>query len=148
MLIGTYQNNLGDKNRIALPKKFCQELGESLIITKGYDNCLIIVNEQKWNKLISSFEQIPFVNSEVRDTRRFLIGSATEITTDSQGRFVLPDHLKSYSKINKNGTFLGLIDWVELWDSEIWKNKEENINNSSNIIAQKVSDILIEDNRK
>jgi len=147
MLIGTYQNNLGDKNRIALPKKFYDELGKTLIITKGYDNCLMIVNEKKWEKLISSFEQIAFVNSDIRDTRRFLIGSATEITLDGQGRFVLPDHLKTYSKISKNGTFLGLIDWVELWDSEIWKNKEESINSESNIIAQKVSNILIDEKK-
>lgn len=144
MIIGTYQNNLGEKNRIALPKKFSEEIGRDIIVTKGYDECLIIVDIKRWEKLIANFEQIAFVNSDIRDTRRFLIGSAIEVKTDTQGRFVIPDHLKSYAKIENEGTFLGLIDWIELWDSSVWNKKEETINNESNKIAQKISEILKE----
>lgn len=142
MLIGTYQNNLGEKNRIALPKKFVTELGNRIIITKGYDNCVMIVNEANWSKLIDSFSQIAFVNSEIRDTRRFLLGSAVEINTDKQGRFVIPDNLKKYAKIQKSGTFIGLLDWIELWDSENWEQKEIELNSDSSNIAQKVANIL------
>lgn len=147
MLIGTYNNNLGEKNRIALPKKFLEEMGTQLIVMKGYDNCLIIVNKARFEALVSDFAAIPFVNSEIRDTRRFLIGSAIEVDLDKQGRFVLPENLKSYSNIKKAGTFLGLIDWVELWDSHIWQEREESINNSSNEISQKVANILQNQNK-
>lgn len=142
MLIGTFENNLGEKNRIALPKKFVDELGDKVIVTKGYDDCLIIVDMKRWEKLLDSFKDIPFVNSDIRDTRRFLLGSATEVQLDKQGRFVLPENLKSYAKILKTGVFLGLVDWVEIWDKEIWADKELNINTNSNKIAEKVSEII------
>lgn len=142
MLIGTFTNNLGDKNRIALPKKFSSELGGKIIVTKGYDNCLIIVDVARWEKLIKSFESVAFVNSDIRDTRRFLIGSATEVETDKQGRFILPENLKMYSELKKTGVFLGLLDYVELWDSEVWTNKENEINKNAADVAQKVSQIL------
>ena len=52
MLIGEYRAKLGLKNRTALPKALRKELGEELIITRGYEGCLIIVDKAKWSKLI------------------------------------------------------------------------------------------------
>ena len=37
MLIGEYTSKLQEKNRVAMPKKFRSEIGEKIIITKGYE---------------------------------------------------------------------------------------------------------------
>lgn len=140
MLIGTQDSILGDKNRIAMPKKFSDELGGKIILTRGYDNCLIAVNEKSWNKLISQFEAVPFLNSDVRDVRRFLIGSAIEVELDNQRRFVLTENLKNYASLNKNIYFVGLGDWIEIWDKEIWDKKLNNMNSTE--IANKVFEVI------
>ncbi|QQR93785.1 division/cell wall cluster transcriptional repressor MraZ [bacterium] len=140
MLIGTQDSILGDKNRIAMPKKFSDELGNKLILTRGYDNCLIVVNDKNWNKLISQFEAVPFLNSDVRDVRRFLIGSAIEVELDSQRRFVLSENLKTYANLTKEVYFVGLGDWVEVWDKTIWSKRMNEMNSTE--IANKVFEVI------
>lgn len=143
MLIGEYLNKVGEKNRIALPKKFRQILGEKVIVTRGYEDCVIVVNEKQWSKLLTVFDDKPFTTSPVRDTRRFLIGGASEVTLDKQGRFVLPINLKEFASIDKDVVFVGLVDWVEIWSKEAWEKRMEKIKPSAAKIAedlQKVSE--------
>jgi MraZ protein len=145
MLIGSFKNNIGDKNRVAFPIKFKNELGSSLIVTKGYENCLIIVDKSKFSGLMNSIKDVPFVNSGLRDTKRFLIGSAQEIELDKQGRFVIPPDLKKYASLGNECVFIGLVDWIELWDKSIWDKKEESINSNSSEISDKLSELLNRD---
>src|SRR5689334_8081018 len=99
MLIGEYQNKVGDRKRIALPKKLRDELGSDLILTRGYENSLVIVNKHLWENLSKDIISGSFINTDIRDTSRFLIGSATEIDLDEQGRFVLPQALFDYAQL-------------------------------------------------
>ena len=48
MLIGQYEGVVGEKSRVAFPKKFREVLGDKLIITLGYENSLILVSEKGW----------------------------------------------------------------------------------------------------
>lgn len=142
MLIGSFKNNIGEKNRIAFPKKFKDELGSNLIITKGYENCLIIVDQSKFQILLDSFKDIPFVNSNIRDTKRFLVGSASEVELDKQGRFVISSELKKFANLDSEAIFLGLVDWVELWDYKVWNEKEIELNKDSESISTKLSELI------
>lgn len=138
MIIGEYQQKLGDKNRIAFPKKFKEELGNKLIMTKGYEGCLVIMSPAQWEEMVSDSVSGPFVSGVVRDTSRFLLASASEIELDSQGRFVVPTYLKEYSKLNSEGVFLGLGRWVELWGLEIWIKKRSDVEKTSSVIGEKL----------
>lgn len=127
MLIGEYDSKITENNRIALPKKFREELGEKLIVMNGYDGCLIIVNREKFLALTKDITEGRFINDSVRDTTRFLIGSAHEVELDKQGRFVLPQSHLEYAGIKKCGTFLGLMNWLELWEKDLWEERKEYI---------------------
>ena len=138
MIIGEYQQKLGDKNRIAFPKKFREELGNKLIMTKGYEGCLVIMSPAQWEEMVSDVVSGPFVSGLVRDTSRFLFAGASEIELDSQGRFVIPTYLKEYSGIESDGIFLGLGRWVELWGDEKWQKKSHEIEGESSIVGDKL----------
>lgn len=120
MLIGQYVGKLGAKGRIAFPKKFRSELGDKLIITLGYENSLIVVSEANWKTLLSGTEGKPFIQSETRETQRFLLGGAVEVELDSKGRFILPVFLRQFAKIEGEVIFLGLSRYVEIWDKSSW----------------------------
>jgi len=141
MLIGEYFNKVGEKNRIALPKKFREILGTKVIVTRGYEDCVIVVNEKQWNNLLSVFEDKPFTTSPVRDTRRFLIGGASEVVLDKQGRFVLPINLKEFAAIKKEVVFVGLVDWVEIWSRDAWEKRMEMIKPSAAKIAEELQKV-------
>lgn len=143
MLIGEYQYKVGEKKRTALPKKFRDELGKKIIITQGYEGCLIVVSPEQWKKIISDAASGPFVSGAVRDTSRFLLGGAVEVELDDQGRFVLPQNLLEYAKIEEEVCFLGLNRWVEIWDAKHWNERKQYIAEHSSEIAEKLGELEV-----
>lgn len=141
MLIGEYQNKVGDRKRIALPKKLRDELGNDLILTRGYENSLVIVNKHLWENLSKDIISGSFINTDIRDTSRFLIGSASEIELDDQGRFVLPQSLFDYAQIKEEVVFIGLVNWVEVWSKELWTKRMDYLSKHGSEIAQKLSEL-------
>lgn len=137
MFIGEYQTQLGDKNRLALPKKL-RSSDAVLIATRGYENCVLIVDSSRWNTLISEINKKPLLNLTLRDTKRFLIGGAHELELDAQGRFVLPESLKQYAHIDKEVVFLGVGEWIEIWDLDAWKSKLDYLSKNSADIADRL----------
>lgn len=121
MLIGQFEAKLGVKGRVAFPAKFRKELGDKLIITLGYENSLIVVSESEWKTLLEGTEGKPFIQSETRETQRFLLGGAVEVELDSKGRFILPSFLRQFAKIEGEIVFLGLSRYIEIWDKKSWE---------------------------
>ena len=139
MLIGEYRSTIGEKKRVSLPKKFREELGEDLILTRGYEQALIVVNEKMWKKVATEVMNGSFINKDIRDTSRFLVGGAKEIKTDSQGRFVIPESLFEHATLKKEVVFIGLINWIEIWDKEKWQERLTYLQEHGEDIAQEIS---------
>ena len=138
MLLGQYEGKVGEKSRTALPKKLREIIGEKLIITLGYENSLIIVPEAGWKALLEGTEGKPFIQSETRETQRFLLGGASNVQLDSKGRFVIPEYLRRFAKIKTEVVFLGLSRYVELWDKQIWEEYRQNLEKNIENISQKL----------
>lgn len=138
MLLGQYETKIGEKNRIAMPKKLRDALGDKIIITFGYENSLIIVSEEHWKSLLEGTEGKPFIQSEARDTQRFLLGGASFVELDSKGRFILPSYLRQFGKITNEIIFLGLSRYVEIWDKKRWMEYSLNLEKNIDKISQKL----------
>ena len=144
MLIGQYEGKIDNKGRTAFPKKFRAILGDKLIVTLGYENSLIVVSEENWKALLEGTEGRPFIQSETRETQRFLLGGAVNIELDGKGRFILPGYLREFGKIKDNVVFVGLSRYVEIWDKDRWleygKFLEKNIDSISQRLVEKEGD--------
>ncbi len=139
MLIGQYGGTIGEKNRIAFPKKFRDELGDKLIITQGFEGSLIVVAEASWKSLLEGTEGMPLTDLSTRETQRFLLGTATEVELDEKGRFVLPTHLKEYGSLSGEIVFLGISRYVEIWDKKKWEEHNSILVGTITSIADKLS---------
>jgi MraZ protein len=141
MLLGQYDGKIDAKGRTAFPKKFREVLGDKLIITLGYENSLIVVSEENWKALLEGTEGKPFIQSETRETQRFLLGGASNIELDGKGRFILPAYLREFAKVKDNVVFIGLSRYVEIWDKDRWleyrKALEKNIDTISQRLVEK-----------
>ncbi len=128
MLIGSYLGSLNEKRRVAIPKKFLEEIGEKPIIAKWYEDCLVIVSSEFWERL---FDRLTggkkAISYGIRDNERFILGSAFELEPDDQGRVVIPEILAKYAKLNKDLVFVGLRDRIEIWPKEVWDGKSEEL---------------------
>ncbi|MDD3661879.1 MAG: division/cell wall cluster transcriptional repressor MraZ [Candidatus Dojkabacteria bacterium] len=139
MLIGEYVSKVSAKKRVAVPKKFREVLGDELIVTRGYEGCLVLVDRERWEQITKEVTGGSFINKQVRDSGRFLLAGAHEVFLDEQGRFVLPDGLYEYADLNASAHFLGLSNWVEIWSDKKWKDQESYIKEHGDEIAQQLS---------
>ena len=138
MLLGQFDGVVGEKSRIALPKKLREIIGDKLIITLGYENSLIIVSEQGWKALLEGTEGRPFIEKPARETQRYLLGGATFVELDAKGRFIIPDYLRRFAKIKGKVVFLGLSRYVELWDKEVWESYRLDLEKNIDKISTKL----------
>lgn len=128
MLIGSYPGNLNNKRRAAVPKKFTNELGNSLILAKWYEGCLILVSSEVWKELLTRLTGgVSGLGLSVRDIERFILGSAFELVPDDQGRVVIPEILVEYANIKSDLVFVGLVDRVEIWPRDVWDTKSQEL---------------------
>jgi MraZ protein len=130
---------LEKKKRVAIPKKFRDELGTDLIITRGYEQSLVLVNKEMWSKIAGNVLDGSFINKNIRETTRFLVGSATEILPDKQGRVVIPSGLFDYAQLKDDIVFVGLINWVEVWDKTVWDTKVQYLSANGDAIAEELN---------
>lgn len=140
MLLGQYDGKIGAKGRVALPKKFREILGDKLIITLGYENSLIIVSEKGWKALLEGTEGRPFIQSETRETQRFLLGGASDVELDVKGRFIIPSYLRSFAKIKGDVVFLGLSRYIEVWDKDEWEQYRAKLEKNIDRISQRLTE--------
>lgn len=139
MLIGEYQTKLTDKNRVAVPASFRRVLGKKVVVSKGYEGCLIVISADAFSKFVEPLKNGPFFSKAVRDSTRFLVGSAFQLDLDAQGRFVIPPSLLKYSGINSTAVFAGLSTWVELWDQDKWDKRMKDVDINASDIAETLS---------
>lgn len=115
MLIGEYHHNLDNKNRLMMPSKTLHELGSEVIVTRGFESCLMVYPIKKWESVIEKFSELKITKSDTRKFLRILLSGATSCKFDSQNRICIPSILKSYADIDKECVILGLDDHLEIW---------------------------------
>lgn len=119
-LMGDYTHTIDAKGRVIIPSKFREILGDVFIITKGFDNSLTIYSIESWERLEETLAQMSMINSDARVVRRMIVGSASEVVPDKQGRIILTNSQREYAKIDKDVVFSGNLDHVEVWSKEEW----------------------------
>lgn len=140
MLIGQYSTNLSPKRRIAIPKKIREKLGQKIIVARWYENCLVLVGEADWIVLLKRLTGEPrLITAPVRDTERFVLGSAYELEPDDQGRVILPLSLVTYAGLTKDVIFIGLKSRIEIWDKAEWQKRENYIARHADEFIEKLA---------
>ncbi len=118
MLIGEYQHNIDLKGRVAVPARFRDDLGALFYITKGLDNCLFVLPQDEWSRLVEKIKTMPI--SKARGLQRFFFSGAAEVVPDKQGRILIPQQLREHAELDKEVTFIGTSSRVEIWNSNKW----------------------------
>lgn len=121
MFLGDYNHNVDDKGRMFLPAKFRNDLGKTIVITKGFDNCLYVFPKQTWNEFAQGLAKMIDSDSKVRKIQRLFCGRAVECDVDKQGRIVVPPKLRELANIKNSVTIVGMMNKIEIWDTEAFE---------------------------
>lgn len=122
MYMGEYHHNIDDKNRLIIPSKFREGLGNDFIITRGIENCLFVYSKVDWQKIVEKLETLPFTKKDARNFTRFFLSGAVNAEIDKQGRSNLSQALIDYAKIEKECVIIGVGNRLEIWSKQEWDN--------------------------
>ena len=114
MLSGEFKHNLDPKNRIFIPAKHREELGETFVVAKSIrERCLRVYSMAEWDAYI---EPIKRLDGKDRDRIiRALSRNAAQVSADGQGRIVLTPDLIAHAELVKNAVIVGCGSCSEIW---------------------------------
>ena len=142
MLIGEFSHGMDKKNRIIIPSKLRDGLGETFIMTKGLDSCLYIYPKNEWQTFEQKLKSLPLTDKNVRSFVRFFFSGANEMEPDKMGRVLIPQSLLSYAGIEGEVVSVGMMDRVEVWSKEKWEAYNES-EMDMDAIAEKMNELGI-----
>ncbi len=120
MFMGEYNHTIDTKNRLIIPSKFREALGEEFVITKGLDGCLFVYDHAEWTAFEEKLKSLPLTNKDARTFVRFFLAGAASVEVDKQGRVLVPSVLKEFAGINKDVVLIGVASRIEIWSKERW----------------------------
>jgi len=141
MLIGEYKHTLDPKKRLSLPSKWRKELGKTLIVTRGLDNCLFVYPLKEWQKITDKVAELPLGQADTRSFNRFFLSGATEAEVDSVGRILVPDFLKQFAGLDTKVVLAGIHNRIEIWDENRWETYKTSIEAEADGLAEKLGEI-------
>lgn len=130
MFIGEFVHSIDVKNRIIIPSKFREELGNPFVISKGLDGSLFCYPMAEWEKLNEKFEKLPENKKENRIYIRYFTSSASIVEIDKQGRALIPPTLVKHGNLIDEIVITGFRNKIEIWAKDKW---DENNNADINI---------------
>ena len=125
--VGEISHTLDVKNRVFMPAKFREQLGEAFYVTRKMNkNCLAVYSESEMEKISEMINRFP--DSEVSEIKTFLFSKTVYVTPDANGRVVLIPSILSYAQIEKNVVIVGVGNHVEIWSDKLWEREEADRN--------------------
>ena len=125
-LVGNFQHALDDKNRIRLPAKHREVLGNNYILMPGLSGCIFVYPADQEQKLLQSIQDLDSFDPERAEWIRSIAEFSATAEADSQGRFMLPQDLLEIAGIKKNVRIVGAISKVEIWSEEAYVTRRGN----------------------
>jgi MraZ protein len=119
MFFGEFEHTLDDKGRVFLPARHRDELGDVVMLSRGYDGQIDVYPVEAWKKIAETVGQQNQARSAVRDVSRFVF-AASECQVDRQGRIVVPPTLRKHAGLNGEVVIIGLNDHLEMWGRDRW----------------------------
>ena len=117
------------KGRMAMPARYRERLlegcGGRLVVTVDRDHCLLVYPLPEWEVIENKLIELPSLNKQARLLHRLLIGHATELEMDAQGRILLPAMLRDFAGLKKKAVLIGQGKKLEIWDEETWSESQE-----------------------
>ena len=125
MFRGINAINLDAKGRLAIPTRYRtrieDEADRHLVATiDTEEHCLLLYPLPTWKEIEQKIESLPSFNRVTRRIQRLLIGHATELDMDGNGRILLPSLLRDYAKLDKRVMLIGQGKKFEIWDELQW----------------------------
>ncbi len=115
MFFGEYEHQVDAKNRIRIPAKLKQELGNDYVFMRGTTKCISIYSKQAFDEQFGSIKDISIFDKDSLESLTEVLSLVFTASEDGQGRVVLPDKLKKFAGIEKEIAFVGMLNHIDIY---------------------------------
>lgn len=129
MLLGEYNCAVDPKGRLNFPAKFREDMGDSFIVTRWLDDCLVAFPKAEFEQMAQLLMSKGITKN--RDVQRFLFAAAAEVEPDKQGRILLPARLRQHAGLEKDITIIGNMNHAEIWNTAAWEQRQNEMDTAS-----------------
>lgn len=128
MFRGINAINIDGKGRIAMPTRYrdallAENAGALVVTIDTEETCLLLYPVNAWQVIEANLQRLPSFNAQARRIQRLLIGHATDLELDNNGRVLLPPLLREHAKLDKRAVLIGQGNKFEIWDEMLWQSR-------------------------
>ena len=122
---GVQHINMDAKGRMAMPARQREPLlslceGRIVVTIDTQTKCLVIYPLPEWERLEGEIQSLPALNPAIKRFQRLMLGYATDLELDGNGRMLLPQPLREYASLDKKLVLVGQGNKLELWSEDLW----------------------------
>jgi len=122
---GVQTINMDAKGRLAIPARQREPLlaqceGQLVVTIDTQSRCLVVYPLPAWEIIEQDIQQLPALNPAVKRFQRLVLGYATEVQLDGNGRMLLASSLREYAALEKKLVLVGQGKKLELWSELLW----------------------------
>ncbi|MBK7970843.1 MAG: division/cell wall cluster transcriptional repressor MraZ [Bacteroidetes bacterium] len=120
--IGEYEVKVDDKGRVMVPvalrKQLPPDMQDRFVLHRGFENCVAMSPYAVFMKEAERIAKMNDKKKSVREYQRFFVDGAVEITLDSNGRMLIPKHLKEWAGLGREIVIATRLKKIEIWSKE------------------------------
>jgi len=126
---GVTHLTLDAKGRMSFPARYRDRLlshceGQIVItVDPTPDRSLLVYPLPEWEIIERKLVALPSLNPKARRLQRLLMGHATEVQLDANGRIALPPALRGFAALERKVVLIGQGNKFELWDESMWNTR-------------------------
>ena len=129
MFFGETAINLDSKGRLALPMRYRELVrnlseGRMVLTYSAFDTgALYLYPEKEWERVRDEVTGLSTFNPGHRSLQRKLVGSASAVEPDGNGRIQIPQTLRQVAGLEKRVALLGMGSRFEIWNEDVLNQK-------------------------
>ena len=126
MFRGVQHINLDAKGRMAVPSRQRELLsvlseGHIVLTVDTQTPCLALYPLPEWERIESDVQALPALNPAVKRFQRLVLGYASDLQLDGNGRVLVPPALREYAQLDRRAVLVGQGNKLEIWSEDLWQ---------------------------
>ena len=142
MFLGRFDQAIDTKGRMALPARYRDHLADGVVVTRGFDSCLLVYPLAEWAPLAERVSGLSISDPDVRALRRLLFADAADIELDKQGRVLIPAGLRDYAGLDREAVVVGMHTFIEIWSPEQWSDERTALDRDGRAVAERLAELI------
>lgn len=136
---GEFDHRIDSQGRIAIPARFRPAFAAGVVLSRGYDPCIVGYEPGEWQRLAEEIASRPSTQASARRLARLTFSGAYPVELDKQGRVLLPGALREYADVSEGAVVVGAGRLIEIWSAERWAQERAALDEQAAQIAEEAA---------